>query len=197
LQPDHNNLWHFWRDNQKALRTIFKKTVQLAARTDAVGLAQQALDGTKIEAAASGQTGWSKEYMEKLLAQLDAALDQIELKVVEENADVAAPGYRLPVGLAQLEADGRQHYHPVEPEAWRMKVGQTNRFACNAQAVADAQEDVIVACDASRQETDGGQLVPLIEQARANLGVVDRASRTDQRLRDCSGQWTHRPAGVV
>ena len=62
-----------------------------------------------------------------------------------------------------------------------MKVGQTNRFACNAQAVADAQEDVIVACDASRQETDGGQLVPLIEQARANLGVVDRASRTDQR----------------
>ena len=124
--------------------------------------------------------------MEKLLAQLDAALDQIELKVVEENADVAAPGYRLPAGLAQrqalrdeikkglaqLEAEGRQHYHPVEPEARRMKVGATNRFAYNAQAVADAQADVIVACDASRQETDGGQLVPMIEQARANLGVA-------------------------
>jgi len=186
LQPDHNSLWRFWRDNQKALRTIFKQTVQLAVRTSAVGLALQALDGTKIEAAASGQTGWSKEYMEKRLAQLDPALDQIELKVVEENADVAAPGYRLPAGLAQrqalrdeikkglaqLEADGRQHYHPVEPEARRMKVGQTNRFAYNAQAVADAQDDVIVACDASRQETDTGQLVPMIEQARANLGVA-------------------------
>jgi hypothetical protein len=132
-------------------------------RTGAVSLALQALDGTKIEAAASSPTGWSKESMEKLLAQLDAALDQIELKVVEENADVAAPGYRLPAGLAQrqalrdeikkglaqLEADGRQHYHPVEPEARRMKVGQTNRFAYNAQAVADAQDDAIVACEAS------------------------------------------------
>ena len=192
LQPDHNSLWRFWRDNQKALRSIFKQTVQLAVRTGAVGLALQALDGTKIEAAASGQTGWSKEYMEKLLAQLDAALDQIDLQVVEENADVAAPGYRLPAGLAQrqalrdeikkglaqLEADGRQHYHPVEPEARRMKVGQTNRFAYNAQAVADAQDDVIVACDASRQETDGGQLVPMIEQARANLGVAAQNTTT-------------------
>ena len=186
IQPDHNSLWRFWRGNQKALRALFKQTVQLAVRTGAVGLALQALDGTKIEACASGHSGWTREYMEKLLAQLDAALDQIELKVVEENADVAAPGYRLPAGLAQrqalrdeikkglaqLEADGRQHYHPVEPEARRMKVGTTNRYAYNAQAVADAQEDVIVACDASRQETDGGQLVPMLEQARENLGLA-------------------------
>jgi transposase len=192
IQPDHNSLWRFWRDNQKALRAIFKQTVQLAVRTGAVGLALQALDGTKIEAAASGPTGWSKVYMEKLLAQLDSALDQIELKVVEENADAAAPGYRLPAGLAerkalheeikkglaQLAADGRQHYHPVEPEARRMKVGSTNRFAYNAQAVADAKEDVIVACEASRQETDAGQLVPMIEQARENLGVAAQNTTT-------------------
>jgi hypothetical protein len=61
--------------------------------------------------------------MEKLLAQLDAMCDELELKVVEENRSVDAPGYRLPTGLAQrqalrkeikqglaqLEADGRQH----------------------------------------------------------------------------------------
>lgn len=186
-QPDHNSLWRFWRDNQKVLRAIFKQTVQLAVRTGAVGLALQALDGTKIEAAASGYSGWSQDYMEKLLVQLDAALDQIELKIVEENAAVeAAPGYRLPAGLAQrkalreeikkglaqLAADGRQHYHPVEPQARRMKVGSTNRFAYNAQAVADAQEGVLVACEVSRQGTDAGQLVPMIGQARENLGVI-------------------------
>jgi hypothetical protein len=79
--------------------------------------------------------------MEKVLAQLDAALDDLEIKVAEENADVAAPGYRLPAGLAerqalrdpiktglvQLAADGRKSYHPVESEARRMKVGDTNR----------------------------------------------------------------------
>lgn len=186
IQPDHNSLWRFWRDNKKALRAIFKQTVQVAVRTGAVGLALQALDGTKIQAAASTPQGWSKQYMEKLLAQLDEALDELELKVVADNADTEAPGYRLPVGLAerqalreqiktglaQLAADGRKSYHPVEPEARRMKVGDTNRYAYNAQAVADAQAGVIVACEATRQENDNGQLVPLIQQAREHLGVA-------------------------
>jgi transposase len=186
IQPDHNSLWRFWRDNKKALRAIFKQTVQVAVRTGAIGLAFQALDGTKIQAAASTPAGWSKEYMEKLLAQLDVALDDLELKVVEANADEEAPGYRLPAGLAerqalrdqiktglaQLAADGRKSYHPVEPEARRMKVGDTNRYAYNAQGVADAQAGIIVACEATRQENDNGQLVPMIQQARENLGVA-------------------------
>ncbi|MEK7237026.1 MAG: IS1182 family transposase [Nitrospirota bacterium] len=186
IQPDHNSLWRFWRDHKKALRALFKQTVQVAVRTGAIGLALQALDGTKIQAAASSSQGWSKEYMEKVLAQLDVALDDLELKVVAENADVASPGYRLPAGLAerqalreqiktglaQLAADGRKSYHPVEPEARRMKIGDTNRYAYNAQAVADAQAGVIVACDATQQENDHGQLAPMIQQARENLGVA-------------------------
>lgn len=186
IAPDHNSLWRFWRDNQKALRTIFKQTVQLAVQTGAVGFALQALDGTKIQAACSGPKGWSKEYMEKLLAQLDAALNDIELKVVEENSPTDAPGYRLPEGLAQrqalreeikkglaqLEADQRNHYHPVEPEARRMSVGDTNRYAYNAQAIADEKEKIIVACQATRQENDNGQIVTMIEQAKENLGAA-------------------------
>jgi transposase len=186
IAPDHNSLWRFWRDNKKALRAIFKQTVQLAVNTGAVGFALQALDGTKIQAACSGPKGWSKEYMEKLLSQLDAALDDIELKVVEENPPAEAPGYRLPEGLAQrqalreqikqglaqLQADHRNHYHPVEPQARRMKVGDTNRYGYNAQAIADEKEKIIVACEATRQENDVGQLVPMIEQARENLGAT-------------------------
>lgn len=192
LAPDHNSLWRFWRDNKKALRGVFKQTVQLAVRTGAVGLALQALDGTKIQAAASDRTGWSKERMEKLLAALDAALDQTELKIAEENAETTAPGVRLPAGLAerkalreeikkglaQLAADGRGHHHPVEPEARVMKVGDTHRFAYNAQAVVNAQENILVACEATRQETDTGQLVPMIAQARANVGVAAAQTTT-------------------
>jgi len=192
LTPDHNSLWRFWRDHKQALREIFKQTVQLAVRTGAVGLALQALDGTKIQAACSGPKGWRKEYMEQLLAELDGALEDIEGQVHAANADGEEPGYRLPAGLAerqalreeiqkglaQLAADGRHHYHPAEPEARRMKVGDTNRYAYNAQAIADAQDQVIVACEATRQENDTGQLVPLIEQARENLGAAATATVT-------------------
>ena len=187
IAPDHNSLWRFWRDNKKALRAIFKQTVQVAARTGCVGLVLQALDGTRIEAAASGYSGWSKEYMEKMLGKLDAALDGFELNVMEENAAVEKTGYRLPAGLtecktlreeikkglAQLAADQREHSHPVEPEARRMKLANgTNRFAYNGQAVADEQEGIIVACEVTRQETDSGQLAPMIAQARENIGVA-------------------------
>lgn len=183
IQPDHNTLWRFWCQNRQPLRAVFKQTVAVAMRTGAVGVVLQALDGTRIEAAASSRGGWSLEAMKKLLAQLEAALDQTERAVEEQNAPVRASGYRLPAtlagrealreqiraGLAQLAADGRTHYQPVEPEARRMKVGQTNRYAYNAQAVADAKEGVIVACEVTRQESDRGQLVPMIEQARQNL----------------------------
>jgi transposase len=190
IAPGHNSLWRFWNENKKALRQIFKQSAQLALHSGAVGLVLQALDGTKIEAAASGYSGWSKKYMKKLLAALDVALDQTELALQQENNEPA--GYRLPAGLAEREAlrrqiktglaqlavDGRNHYHPVEPEARRMKVGGTNRFGYNAQAVVDGKEGVIVACEVSREETDTGHLVPMIEQAQETLGVASQETTT-------------------
>jgi transposase len=192
-QPDHNSLWRFWRANQVALRGIFRQTVRVAVRSGYVGLAVQALDGTKIAAAGSSHTGWSQERMEKLLAGLDEALATNELEVLRQNADDdSTPGYRLPAGLterqqlreqinrglAQLAADGRHHYHPVEPDARRMKTGEGNRYAYNAQAVTDAQAGIITAAEVTRQETDVGQLVPMIVQAQENIGVAATKTET-------------------
>lgn len=194
IAPDHNSLWRFWRDNKAALRQIFKQTVHVAARTGAVGLVLQAVDGTKIEAVASGYSGWSKKYMEKLLAQLDAVLEKTELEVVQQHAaEEEQPGYKLPSGLTerkalrqeiqkgldQLRSDGRQHYHPKEPQARRMKVnGKTTRFGYNAQTVADEKEGVLVACEVTREENDQGALVPMIEQTREHLGAAAAESQT-------------------
>ncbi len=51
-----------------------------------------------------------------------------------------------------------------------MKLRDQNRYAYNAQAAADEKEGIIVACEPTRHENDGGQLAPMIEQARENLG---------------------------
>ncbi len=102
IAPDHNSLWRFWQREPEGLAPVFKQSAQLALRTGAVGLVSQALDGTKIEAAASRYSGWSQEYMEKLLAALDTALDQTEWALAQENHE--PPGYRLPAGLAERQA---------------------------------------------------------------------------------------------
>lgn len=50
LQPDHNTLWRFWRDNRKALRKLFDQSVSVAVKNGLVGLVLQAVDGTRIQA---------------------------------------------------------------------------------------------------------------------------------------------------
>jgi hypothetical protein len=59
-----------------------------------------------------------------------------------------------------------------------MQVEGRNRYAYNAQAVADSQEGIVVACEATRQETDAGQLVPMIQQACENLGAAAQQTTT-------------------
>ncbi len=183
ITPDHNSLWRFWRDNKKALRSLFKRSIELAVKAGLVGLALQAVDGTKIQAVAAPQKGWTKKKMEELLAALDAELDQTEQHLDQEGGQ-GAGSYRLPekledrqelraavkAGLDQLEQDGRQHYHPQEPEARRMNCQGKKPFAYNAQAVVDQEHGIVVAAEVVVDESDDEQLVPMIEQAQQNTG---------------------------
>ena len=181
--PDHNSLWRFWRENKKGIRGLFKHSAQVAVQQGLVGLVLQALDGTKIQAVASGRSGWSKEQLPKLLAVLEAELDQADQQIEAAGAVPEGTGYQLPEklqdkqelreavkkGLKEMEQSGREHYHRHEPEARRMQCDGKNRFGYNAQAIVDQKSGVVVAAEVTPQENDVGQLVPLTEQARDNV----------------------------
>jgi len=181
LRPDHNSIWRFWRDNQSALREVFKESVRVAVKVGLVGFALQAVDGTKIQAVARRHTGWTKEGMEQKLPELDRVLDQAQAQVqTQETLDL--PANRLPAELLEKQAlreqiragrkelpqTRREHYHPHEPEAHRMQCEGGNRLAHNAQAVADAQANIITAAAVTGQENDVGQFVPMLQAAQAN-----------------------------
>src|SRR5947207_6695572 len=101
LAPDHNSLWRFWRDNKGALRQLFRQSVQLALHAGVVGLVLQAVDGTKSQAAASSHSGWNKEQMQKLLASLEAELNETEKQLQAEGSGPEGAAYRLPEKLEQ------------------------------------------------------------------------------------------------
>ncbi len=190
--PDHNTLWRFWQANKKVLRNLHRQSVHLAMKADLVSLVLLAVDGTKIEAVASGHSGWTKEYMQKLLQQLDNVLERTESEI-EHNAQAQEGEYRLPKdlaerkalreavteGLKELEQSHRGHYHRHEPEAHRMKCVSVNRFAYNAQAVADGKSGIIVACDVTGQENDVGQLPLMLQQARENIQRASKESKVE------------------
>jgi transposase len=185
IAPDHNSLWRFWRDNKNALRQLFKQSVRLALDAGLVGLVLQAVDGTKIQAAASAQGGWTKEKMEKLLAALENELDQADQQLEQEGQAPEGPTYHLPEkmedrqhlreairsGLNQLAQKGGKHYHPKEPEACRMKSQGKHPFAYNAQAVVDQSHGVVVAAEITDEQDDSNQLVRMVKQAKCNRGT--------------------------
>jgi hypothetical protein len=133
--------------------------------------------------------------MEKLLVALEQSLAQTEAAVgaagpgpVEKGS-----GYRLPEtvaerealravvqeGLAALAANGRGHYPPKEPQARRMKCEGRTRFAYNAQAVINRTGRIVVAAEVTEAEGDEGQLVGMVEQARANTGQEEAVTVAD------------------
>jgi transposase len=178
-EPDHNTLWRFWRDNQKGIRKLFIEAVRVAAQANIVGAVLQAVDGTKIQAQSSGRSGLEKAELERLLEQIEKSLEEAGGSEMEE-----AEGYRLPEemkdrrelqerikeALAEMKEIDREQLHPGEPEARLMKCGRGFEFGYNAQAVIDEASGLIVAGDVVNEESDNNQLLPMIEQAKQNVG---------------------------
>src|SRR5204863_6114765 len=88
-QPDHNALCRFWHEHREGIRQLFRQSVQLALELNLVGLAVQALDGTKIAAAASGRGGFDLAHLQKLLARLDAQMAEREQQIATAGAGAA------------------------------------------------------------------------------------------------------------
>src|SRR5215468_11243953 len=71
-KPDHNTLWRFWRENKAAIRNVFKQSLQIAAQANLIGLVLHAVDGTKIETAASQTRAYHRKDLEKIVAALES-----------------------------------------------------------------------------------------------------------------------------
>jgi len=181
--PDHNTLWRFWRDNRGALRELFKKSVQVAVRSDLVSLVLQAVDGTKIAAQSSTAKAWRKEILEKKLDRLDAAMEEI-LAETERSEGVETGSCRLPEALAEagkrrkaivaaleeLGAAGRKTMHPKEPEAVVVPCAEGKRLGYNAQAVTEASNHLVVAAEVTAAENDQEDLNRMMAAAERNTG---------------------------
>ena len=190
--PDHNSLWRFWRDNKKALKKVFKHTVKVAFESELIGLVLHAMDGTKIAARASRNGAIRKKDLESLLKNLDGSVDAI-MTEVERSEKKETGAYRLPASmrdesrrkelikkvLAELEQTDKELINLQEPEARFMKGNRKIDLSYNAQVVADKENGLIVACDVIKDTNDNGQLVPMLDIVKENLGEVARENVAD------------------
>lgn len=187
--PDHNTLWRFFKNREKTMRVLFRKSVATAYTMKLLDLATQALDGTKIAANASRERFRDRATLERLLEAVEREIDQL----VQENEDDAAGKpltgalgaaeslrERLQEAMAHLQESGLERVNLTDPDAQLMQGRQGYLAGYNAQAMVVKLNEAeagrpglfVTAAEVTTEPADQGQLALMLDAAREEVGEV-------------------------
>jgi len=87
LQPDHNTISNFRRDNPKAIKKVFRATVKIARHFDLIGGKLIAGDSTKFRAQNSKKNNFNQKKIDRHKAYIDNKLDEYNNQLSEADGD--------------------------------------------------------------------------------------------------------------
>jgi len=87
LQPDHNTISNFRRDNPKAIKKVFRATVQIAKHFNLIGGKLIAGDSTKFRAQNSKKNNFNQKKIDRHIAYIDNKLEQYNQQLAEQDGD--------------------------------------------------------------------------------------------------------------
>jgi transposase len=87
LSPDHNTISNFRRDNSKAIRQVFRSTVELAKNFDLIGGKLIAGDSTKLRAQNSKKKNYNKKKIARQLDYIDSRLTHYNKQLAQADGD--------------------------------------------------------------------------------------------------------------
>ena len=198
-QPDFRTISDFRKRHLQALSGLFVQVLKLCRQAGLTQLGHVALDGTKVKANASKHKSMSYERLQKKEAELRRevaqwfekadALDRTEDREEASSGAAGMPEWvankqarleRIREAKAALEAEAaakgetqpkpKAQYNFTDPQSKIMKGADGFVQAYNAQAVVDAESQVIVAQDLSERPTDVTLLGDLVGQIKTNTG---------------------------
>jgi len=151
LAPDHNTIANFRRDNQKAIRKVFRHTVSIAARFNLIGGKLIAGDSTKLRAQNSKKNNFNESKIEQHLVYVDNKLNEYN-KALEladdDNKKIIASEIEKQNNrkefynslFDQLLHNGETQISTSDPDSRQMITrNNTTEVAYNVQTVVDAK----------------------------------------------------------
>ena len=85
LSPDHNTISNFRRDNPKAIKKVFRVTVEIAKHFNLIGGKLIAGDSTKFRAQNSKKNNYNKNKIERHVAYIDKKIEQYNQELSEAD----------------------------------------------------------------------------------------------------------------
>jgi len=87
LQPDHNTISNFRRDNPKAIKKVFRATVQIAKHFELIGGKLIAGDSTKLRAQNSKKNNYNQGKVDRHLAYIENRLEEYNTALAAQDGD--------------------------------------------------------------------------------------------------------------
>ncbi|MES0447135.1 MAG: IS1182 family transposase [Desulfobacterales bacterium] len=155
LQPDHNTISNFRRDNPKAIKKVFMETVKIANYFNLIGATLIAGDSSKFRAQNSKKNNFNEkkisrhlEYIENKLHEYNQALaqsdgDKKDIEDQIEQQKKRADGYREIEN--HLKESGESQVSTSDPDSRQMIIrNNITEVAYNVQTTVDAKNKLLI-----------------------------------------------------
>ena len=182
LAPDHNTISNFRRDNEKAIRKVFRHTVSIAKHFDLIGGTLVAGDSTKLRAQNSKKNNFNEGKIERHLAYIDARLDEYNRALAEADEDnrqtieeeIKKQNDRKDNYKniqQQLDQSGEPQISTSDPESRQLMTrNNISEVAYNVQTVVDAKHYLPIDYKVTN-ENDSRALGPMLRRTKTILGT--------------------------
>jgi transposase len=93
LVPDHNTISNFRRDNEKAIRKVFRHTVSIAGQFELIGGKLIAGDSTKLRAQNSKKNNFNQDKIAQHLDYIERRLDEYNQALAGADDEASKKAY--------------------------------------------------------------------------------------------------------
>jgi transposase len=191
LKPDHNTISNFRRDNPKAIKKVFRTTVQIARHFDLIGGTLIAGDSTKLRAQNSKKNNFNKSKIDRHIAYIENKLEEYTRALAENDGDnrqqiedeinkqqKRKDNYE---NLEkQLKKSGEPQISISDPESRQIMLrNNITEVAYNVQTTVDSKNNIPIDYKVTNQN-DSKAMGNMIQRAKSILGTNEFTALYDK-----------------
>jgi len=180
LKPDHNTISNFRQGNQKAIKKVFRATVQIAKHFDLIGGKLIAGDSTKLRAQNSKKNNFNQAKIDRHVAYIDNKLEEYTRVLAENDGDnklviedeikkqqQRKDNYRNIE--RQLKESGETQISISDPESRQIMIrNNITEVAYNVQTTVDSKNNIPIDYKVTNQN-DSKAMGNMVQRAKSIL----------------------------
>ncbi len=179
LRPDHNTIANFRRDNPKAIKKVFRATVQIAKHFDLIGGKLIAGDSTKLRAQNSKKNNYNQAKIDRHIAYIDNKLEEYTRALAENDGDNQQIQDEINKQQKrkdnyeslekQLKESGEPQISISDPESRQIMLrNNITEVAYNVQTTVDAKNNIPIDYKVTNQN-DSKAMGTMVQRAKSIL----------------------------